>query len=403
MKVHVTDSIISSGLARPPLIAHVIFHFGVGGLENGLVNLINHIPETRYRHAIVCLKGVSEFHKRLNRKDVEIIALNKREGKDFSIYGKLSDVFRRLNPDIVHTRNLAAMEAQVVAAMSGVKARVHGEHGRDIFDLEGKNRKYNLLRKAIRPFVHHFTAVSKDLERWLVDTVKVPQTRVHQIYNGVEHLRFRPDNTVPVETLPLGFLDGNPFVVGGVGRMAEVKDFPTLVKAFLLLREKLSATDRPIRLVIIGDGIAKAQCEALLRSANIEQFAWLPGEREDIPQLMAMMDLFVLPSLAEGISNTILEAMASGLPVVATRVGGNSELVSVGETGYLVSPGNPPALAQAIDNYYRNDVMVHEHGVRAREIIERRFSMRAMTNGYLAVYDQALGHRAVQTEAEVIN
>lgn len=102
------------------------------------MNLINHIPADRYRHAIICLKGFSEFHKRLNRDDVEIIALNKREGKDFSVYGKLYRVFRQLKPDIVHTRNLTAMEAQVVAAVAGVKARVHGEHGRDIFDLDGK-------------------------------------------------------------------------------------------------------------------------------------------------------------------------------------------------------------------------------------------------------------------------
>lgn len=382
-------------MSHPPLIAHVIFHLGIGGLENGLVNLINHIPQNRYRHAIVCLKGFSEFHKRLNRDDVEVIALNKREGKDFSVYGKLYRAFRKLKPDIVHTRNLAAMEAQVVAAAAGVKARVHGEHGRDVFDLDGKNRKYNLLRKTIRPFIHHFTTVSKDLERWLIDTVNVPRTRVHQIYNGVEHLRFHPDNVVSVEAFPPGFLDGNPFVIGSVGRMAEVKDFPTLVKAFLLLCEKLSATGRPLRLVMVGDGVARAQCEALLRSAGAEQLAWLPGEREDIPQLMSMMNLFVLPSLAEGISNTILEAMASGLPVVATRVGGNSELVLEGETGGLVPPGNPAALAQAIDSYYQNDAIAREHGQRARRVIEQQFSMHAMTNGYLAVYDHALGYRAV--------
>lgn len=398
-----TDQIVSDDLFRPPLIAHVIFHFGVGGLENGLVNLINHIPENRYRHVIICLKGFSEFHKRLQRNDVEIIALNKREGNDFSIYKKLYRLFKQLNPDIVHTRNLAAMEAQVIAAIAGVKVRIHGEHGRDIFDLEGKNRKYNLLRKLIRPFVHHFIAVSKDLEQWLINTVKVSPARVHQIYNGVEHLRFRPDNTLPVEALPAGFLDDNPFVVGGVGRMAEVKDFPSLVKAFLLLHEQLSVTDRPLKLIIVGDGVARQQCEAMLQAAGVEHFAWLPGERGDIPQLMRLMDLFVLPSLAEGISNTILEAMASSLSVVATRVGGNSELVLIGKTGSLVAPGRPAELARAINSYYQNNVLARVYGQRAREIIEQQFSMYSMTNGYLAVYDEALGYHTIQAETEIIN
>lgn len=390
-------------MTQPPLIAHVIFHFGVGGLENGLVNLINHIPEERYRHAIICLKGYSAFHKRLDRNDVEVIALDKREGNDLSIYGKLYRVFRRLNPDIVHTRNLAAMEAQVIAAVAGVKARVHGEHGRDVFDLDGKNWKYNLLRKSVRPFIHRYITVSKDLESWLTNTVGVSSAKIRQIYNGVEHQRFHPDSAIPAELFPSGFFEGNPFVIGSVGRMAEIKDFPTLIKAFLLLHKRLSATGRPLRLVIIGDGIAKAQCEAMLRTAGIEQLAWLPGERDDIPQLMRAMDLFVLSSLSEGISNTILEAMASGLPVVATRVGGNIELVAEGKTGCLVLSGNPAALAHAIHEYYQDDVMSRRHGQRAREIIEQQFSMRAMTNGYLAVYDQVSGCRAVQPKTEMIN
>jgi len=387
-------------MPHPPLIAHVIFHLGVGGLENGLVNLINHIPEDRYRHAIICLKGFSEFHKRLNRDDVEIIALDKCEGKDFSVYGKLYSVFKRLKPDIVHTRNLTAMEAQVVAAVAGVKARVHGEHGRDIFDLDGKNWKYNLLRKVIRPVIHHFITVSKDLENWLIDTVKVSPVKVQQIYNGVEHLRFHPSGTVPVEIFPSGFFDDRPFVVGSVGRMAAVKDFPTLIKAFLMLRDELSATGRPLRLIIAGEGIAKAECEAMLRSAGADRVAWLPGERNDIPRLMQAMDVFVLPSLGEGISNTILEAMASGLPVIATRVGGNTELILEGETGCLVPPRDPAALAHAISRYYQDSAMAYEHGQRARAIIEQQFSMRAMTNGYLAAYDRVLGY---QSKAETIN
>ncbi|MFO7580368.1 MAG: glycosyltransferase, partial [Nitrosomonas halophila] len=119
---------------EPPLIAHIIYHLGVGGLENGLVNLINHMPETRYRHVIICLKGYSEFHKRLHRDDIEIIALNKREGNDLRYYGRLFKLLRQLKPAIVHTRNLATIETQLVAVAAGVKARVHGEHGRDVFD-----------------------------------------------------------------------------------------------------------------------------------------------------------------------------------------------------------------------------------------------------------------------------
>ena len=375
----------------PPLIVHVIHHLGVGGLENGLVNLINAIPPERYRHAIICLKGYSDFHQRIKRKDVTIVALNKREGNDFRIYSSLFKLFKQLQPDIVHTRNLATMEGQVIAALARIKARVHGEHGRDIFDLEGKSRKYNLLRKAIRPLVHHFIAVSKDLEKWLIETVNVNPDHLDQIYNGVDILRFSPSDTLPFTATPAGFINQHSFVIGSVGRMAGVKDYPNLVQAFLLTLEKIPEARKYFRLLIIGEGEAREKCIAMLRTAGAENLAWLPGERADIPDLMHMMSLFILPSLAEGISNTILEAMASGLPVIATRVGGNIELVKEDETGKLIPPGNPERLAETICDYYKNKGLLRRHGMAARRLVESRFSMDAMTQSYLKVYDKVLG------------
>jgi glycosyltransferase involved in cell wall biosynthesis len=128
----------------------------------------------------------------------------------------------------------------------------------------------------------------------------------------------------------------------------------------------------------------------MLREAGAEDLAWLPGERGDIPELMRAMDLFVLPSLGEGISNTILEAMSTGLPTVATRVGGNVELVGEGITGMLIPPDAPAAMMEAILKYYRNPDLIANHGKAARHQIETSFSMDAMTQGYLRVYDKAL-------------
>ncbi|WP_051536658.1 TIGR03088 family PEP-CTERM/XrtA system glycosyltransferase [Nitrosospira briensis] len=395
-----SDRIKSAGSAeQPPLIVHVIYHLGVGGLENGLVNLINHIPSQRYRHAIVCLKGYSDFSQRIKTENVEIVALHKREGNDFSVYINLFKTFKRLKPDIVHTRNLGTLEGQVIAAFAGTQARVHGEHGRDMFDLYGKNRKYNLLRKAIRPFVNHFIAVSRDLESWLANTVGATPDRISQVYNGVDSLRFRPRNRKDsgvgnFPELREGFFTESTFVIGSVGRMTDVKNFPCLVRAFLMLLEEMPAARERLRLLIVGDGNARSECIGMLREAGAETLAWLPGERADIPELMRAMDLFVLPSLGEGISNTILEAMSTGLPTVATRVGGNVELVSEGVTGMLISPDAPAAMMEAILKYYRNPDLIANHGKAARQQIETSFSMDAMTQGYLRVYDKALRLRS---------
>lgn len=383
-----------------PLIAHVVHHFHVGGMENGMVNLINNMPADQFRHVVICLDGYSDFRLRIQHDDVAFYALAKRPGRDFGWYLKLWRLLRKLRPQIVHTRNLSALEGQFVAVAAGVSARVHGEHGRDVFDLYGKNRKYNMLRKAARPFIKHYIAVSKDLAQWLQNTVEVTPGDITQIYNGVDIVRFHPRSGSRENLGPAGFADMQAFVIGSVGRMAEVKDYPTLVRAFLQLLEAEPAARHDARLVIIGDGVTRAQCLEILQAANASQYAWLPGERSDIPELLRALDLFVLPSLGEGISNTILEAMASGLPVVATRVGGNPELVTEGENGALVSAANQDELAQALLRYYRNREMAKAHGQTSRVMVESHFSIPAMVNSYMTVYGKVLGQpqlRQLQT------
>ena len=377
--------------ARIPLIAHVIHHFGVGGLENGMANLINRIPADRYRHAVICLDGYTDFRKRIERNDVEFYDLGKQPGHDLGLYRRLWRLLRKLRPDIVHTRNLAALEGQFVAALAGVGARIHSEHGRDVFDLHGRNRKYNMLRKLARPLVHRYIALSQDLRGWLVQTVGVPSERIVQIYNGVDSTRFHPREGERCSIGPPGFLRGGEIVIGSVGRMAEVKDFPGLTRAFLRLLELAPEAHARARLVIVGEGAARATCLALLKQAQAEQLAWLPGSRNDVAQIMSQFDLFVLSSLGEGISNTILEAMACGLPVVATAVGGNGELVDAGVTGALVPPADPEAMAQALLKYYRDSARVRAHGAAGRAKIETQFSMTSMVSGYLGVYDAVLG------------
>lgn len=380
----------------PPLVAHIIHRLAVGGLENGLVNLINHMPPERYRHAIVCLTDFTDFRDRIHRKDVPVIALHKREGLDFGVYTRLWKILRSLHPDIVQTRNLSALECLIPAALAGIPGRIHSEHGRDMYDLDGLNVKYNLLRKVIKPLVHHYIAVSTELVDWLVHTVGVRHDRVTQIYNGVDLRRFHPRIGLRPSLGPEGFAPPGTFVIGTVGRMAAVKDQLTLVRAFLhLLDIEPGGPDR-LRLVIIGDGPLRERVLRLLDAAKAGHLSWLPGERADIPEIMRGLDLFVLPSLREGISNTILEAMASGLPVVATRVGGNPELVEERQTGLLVPPADPVKMAEAIHTYLMDAAQLLRHSHTGWKRAEVQFGMESMVNGYLTAYDAVLNNRRYQ-------
>lgn len=374
-----------------PLIAHVVYHFDTGGLENGMVNLFNHLPPERFRHAVICQAGYGDFRARITAQAVPFYALDKRPGHDYRWVPRLYRLLRELRPAILHSRNLNALEAQFVGASCAVRGRVHGEHGRDMSDIDGSNWKYNLLRRAARRVVQQYICVSQDLQRWLASTVRVPEARISQIYNGVDTLRFAPAPTRSATPAP-GFFAGAQCVIGSIGRMAAVKDYPTLTRAFIrLARHAPEGTG--LRLVIVGEGEQRAHCQRLIDAAGLTGQALFPGARDDTADWLRSFDLFVLPSLGEGISNTILEAQASGLPVLATRVGGTPELVEPGINGSLFDAGDEAALAQLIDTYRGDPQRRQREGRAARARIEARFSWPGAAAAYQCVYQRLL-HQA---------
>ncbi len=377
-----------------PLIVHIVYRFDFGGLENGLVNLINRMPPDRYRHAIVCLTNYSEFAKRIQRSDVPVIALHKKSGKDLGCYWRLAKVLRQLRPAIVHTRNLGTLDMQFVAALCGVRGRVHGEHGWDVVDLNGQNPKYLRLRRLARRVVHRYVAMSRDLAEYLVRDVRVAAACVQQIYSGVDGARFRPKAVAETSPWPEGFLPENGVVIGTVGRQEPVKNPLELVRAFARLVDAVPTGRERLRLVLVGTGPMQGELQRKVAAAGIANLVWLPGGRDDVPVLTRHMDVFVLPSLNEGISNTILEAMASGVPVVAANVGGNPEIVRDGITGALYPPNDEVSLAKILQNYVENADLRRVHGMQARVIVEQQHTLEAMLKNYLRVYDLSLNLRA---------
>lgn len=372
-----------------PLIAHVMYRFDTGGLENGIVNLINHMPAEHYRHAVIALTEVTDFRKRIQRDDVQFISLNKAPGHGIWLFPKLYRLFRQLRPAIVHSRNLAALEVQLPAWAAGVPARIHGEHGRDVGDLDGSNVTYQRVRRFYRPFVTYYLALSRDLAQYLTAIIRVPQNKVLQVYNGVDSVRFHPGSA---EQAAAGCPFARPghWLVGTVGRMQTVKDQPTLARAFIRALAIDPSLKERLRLVMVGGGPLRAECQQLLDDAGVAELAWLPGERGDIPEIMRGLDCFVLPSLAEGISNTILEAMASGLPVIATAVGGNADLVVAGKSGEMVPAANPEAMAKEIVRFANAPALAKAMGHAGRQVIEQKFSMKAMVAAYQGTYDKLL-------------
>ena len=188
-----------------------------------------------------------------------------------------------------------------------------------------------------------------------------------------------------------GFAEPGHIIIGTVGRLETIKNQISLVRAFNALTAAVPDGHERLRLVLIGDGSRRADLEAELNRAGTADIAWITGDRDDVPDLLRQLDVFVLPSINEGISNTILEAMASGLPVVATAVGGNPELVIDAVTGRLVPAEDDDALCQCLRDYVDSAEQRQAHGQAGRARIEQDFSLTAMVAHYLAVYEQLLG------------
>lgn len=380
------------------LIVHLVYRFDTGGLENGVVNLVNRLPADTWRHAVVSLTQITDFRRRIERPDVEFVALDKGPGHALPLYPRLVRMMREMRPAIVHTRNLAALEAVVPAWAAGVPVRVHGEHGRDTHDLDGTRRRFQWVRRAYRPFVTQYVALSHDLARYLVDRVGISANAVEEICNGVDTERFRPRAARrPIPGCP--FTNAEQWLIGTVGRMHAVKDHPNLARAFIAALDGDPALRERLRLVLVGDGPTLPTTRALLEAAGVAHLAWFAGERSDVADILAGLDCFVLPSLGEGISNTILEAMSTGLPVIATDVGGNRELVDPGRTGELVPAADPQALAACIAAYATKPDRARAAGRAGRERVEQRFSLDGMVRRYDALYRRLLAAHAPLSRA----
>jgi len=365
-----------------PLILHVIHHLVIGGMENGLVNLINHMPRECFRHAVACIEGYSDFRQRITRPDTEVFALHRSNAGVWKIRKQLFQLCRRLQPQVVHSRNLSGLDALAPARFAGVRNCIHGEHGWDMGDLYGTRWRPAMLRRVHSPLVDRYIVVSKDLERYLIRRVGIAAGRISQIYNGVDTERFMPHPSGAANGLPAEFAEEDTLVIGTVGRIQPVKDQVTLLKAFAELVQSYPH----LRLAVIGDGPLLNDLRGFAEALGITKLTWLPGAIGNIPDALRRFDVFVLPSLSEGISNTVLEAMASGVPVVATAVGGNLELVEDGYCGRLFPPGDVTTLARLLAGYIADPLLRQAHAVAARRVAVERFSLDTMVRKYQEIY-----------------
>lgn len=292
----------------------------------------------------------------------------------------MSRIIKKSGADIVHTRNWGAFDGVLASCLHPRVIVFHGEHGRDISDPKGLNRRRNRIRRLMSFRIRKFTTVSQDLARWLTGTVGIRPGKVVIITNGVDTDRFRPRRDAALrEELGIG---PDEFVIGTIGRLDPVKNQAGLVRAFAIAAAKMPRA----RLIVVGDGPERDRLRDQIAGLQEIRPPLLCGYRPDVERFYGVFDLFVLNSFAEGMSNTLLEAMACGLPILCTPVGANAEIVKNGEQGAYVAIGDDAGLAEAILEHAHSPDLRILHGTRARGHIMESHSLEIMIRRYVRLF-----------------
>ncbi|MBC7818296.1 MAG: GT4 family glycosyltransferase PelF, partial [Planctomycetaceae bacterium] len=276
---------------------------------------------------------------------------------------------KRQRTQIVHTHNTYAQFYGTLAAkLAGVPIVINTQHGGGCGDSWKAHWQFKLANR----WTQRVVGVSQDAARLCQQQDPGSRDKIATIWNGINLDRFTYHGPKPTPTAI------------SVARLSAIKDFPTLLRAVLLVLPQVP----DFRLRIVGDGPERAKLESLIAELDLRQHVELLGERHDVPELLSESGFFVSSSLSEGISLTLLEAMAVGLPVVATAVGGNPEIVLDGQTGRLAPAGDPAALARAIIDLCAERELWSAMGKLSRQRVEQNFEIRQMIRSYEALYEE---------------
>jgi sugar transferase (PEP-CTERM/EpsH1 system associated) len=367
---------------EPIHVMHVVRRgFAGGGMENGIVNVANRLSAERYRVSVCALDSSETFSQRIRRSDSEFHLLPKYgEGIDWGLVWRLALLLRRTKPHLLHSHNWGTFLYAVLAARLARVPVIHGEHGKNFGELGPESRPKQWSKSILGPRLNRLVTVSKVLaDEWA--GYGVPPDKIQHIPNGVDTERFRPR----LDTAECRHKFGLPedgILVGSVGRMDEFKNYGVLISAFASI-----ASEFPdMHVALLGDGPDERSLRAKTQELGVERRVFFLGRHLDSENFLAALDIFALPSKTEGMSNVLLEAMASGLPVVCDDLPCHREVFQADREGLVVSPCIAGTLAGRLAELYRNPPLRRVLGAAAREKVLSCFRIARMVSDYDRLY-----------------
>lgn len=377
-------AIVSTGGGAPKgryRLLSLITSLSTGGAEV-LVESLTPLFELEADTLSVSLRPMGDVGRRMRDAGLQVASCDMGLKYDVRGLARLWRLVARFRPDVIHSHLVHAnLLGRLVSTAAGIPAEVSSIHN-ERFD---RRWEYRALR-ATDPLTSFDVCIGREVAVAMLDAGVVDGRKLRVIPNGVDAGRFRPGRGSRPAAWRAWAFPSDRSVFGFVGRLEPQKDISNLIAAARLLR----ARGAPVGFVVVGDGSLRRALEVEAVSSGVDDMVRFVGNLEAVPQVLRSLDAFVLPSAWEGLPLAVLEAMATGLPVVATRVGSVSDLVGEGIGGFLVPPRDARALADAVMTLSAQPGTMRRMGRRNRRVVEERHSLEANAWALLALYREAL-------------
>jgi len=362
-------------------VLHIYQNSKIGGVQQQFLSLLKAYDRDVFNPIFCCLGPEEEISKEIERIDIETVALNRVRYHRFSP-GIVRDLYRLMKQKNIHIvrthRYRANLYGRLAALLSGVPVKIISLHDNYRKDLRLERRIVNkILLKATDKIV----AVSESIRKDIIKYDGIDSSKILVIPNGIDTERFNPEGNFA--DIRKGFsIKESDIVLGFVGRVVPAKGLEYLIDALPFLKKEF----KNIKLLITGEGSTMERLKKKAKENNVHDSIIFTGKRRDIPDILSCTDIFVMPSVAEGLPNALLEAMAMGKPIVATEVGGIPEVIKNRHSGFLVPPRNPEALATAIKDLISNEQLAAKMGQAARHIVLDNLSIKAIAQKWQTLY-----------------
>ncbi len=365
-------------------VMQVTHDLAIGGLQQVVVSLCRSIDQAKYEVSVLCLRDLGPLSEEIESLNINVRLLPQKKGKtDYLSFFKVAKIIKEEKPHILHTHNTQPLiDGTLGALLSGWRPKIiHTDHAREFPD----KKRYMIAEWLVSHFVYKIVGVSDKTTENLHVYEKIPWKKLVTIQNGIDQRRFEQTIDRNMKKKELGIPEGSP-VIGVISRIEKVKGISYLLQAMPDIVKEFPT----LKLLIVGDGSERENLQLECRQLGIQENVVFTGIRNDVHQILQVLDIFVLPSISEGLPMGLLEAMAAECPVVASNVGGIPGVVGYEENALLVHPGQPKELASTVIFLLKDEQKRKNMASQLKEIFVSRYSATHMTKKYTELYVKAL-------------